>query len=122
MSDDIIKKILDDIEHDAEREDSLRRMIASAFEARIRVYTLLVAIFIVASAAIAVWVAVLFFRTDEVRSMILYATVFNTCMLTIAGARIFIWLLLLRQRVIRELKKLELRLLEMAKSDRAGAT
>jgi hypothetical protein len=122
MSDEIIKKILDDMEHDAHREDSLRRMVASAFEARTRVYTLLVGIFIAVSLAIAVWVAILFFRTDEVRYMILYATVFNTCMLTIAAVRLFLWQLLLRQRVIREIKKLELRLLEMAKDDRAGAT
>jgi len=30
MSDDIVRKILNDIEHNSEREDSLRRMIASA--------------------------------------------------------------------------------------------
>jgi hypothetical protein len=115
MSDEIVRKILEDLEQDSGREDSLRRMIAGAFEARTRVFTLIVGIIIVAALAAAVWVAILFFRTDEVRGMILYATLFNTCMLAIATMRLFLWQLLLRQGVMREIKRLELRLLELAK-------
>ena len=48
--------------------------------------------------------------------MILYATLFNTCMLVIATMRLFLWQLLLRQGVMREIKRLELRLLELAKN------
>ena len=91
-------------------------MIAGAFEARTRVFTLIVGIIVVAALAAAVWVAILFFRTDEVRDMILYATLFNTCMLVIATVRLFLWQLLLRQGVMREIKRLELRLLELAKN------
>jgi hypothetical protein len=116
MSDDIVRKILDEMEHDSGREDSLRRMIASAFEARTRVYTLIVGIIVAAATTAAVWVTILFFRTDEVRDMILYATLFNTCMLVIASVRLFLWQLLLRQGVMREIKRLELRLLELAKT------
>ncbi len=119
MSDEIVRKILDELEHDSTREDSLRRMIASAFEARTRVYTLIVGIIVVAAMAVAVWVAILFFQTDEIRSMILYATLFNTCMLAIASVRLFLWQLLLRQGVMREIKRLELRLLEL--SNKTGA-
>jgi hypothetical protein len=116
MSDEIVRKILEDLEQDSGREDSLRRMIAGAFEARTRVFTLIVGIIIVAALAAAVWVAILFFRTDEVRGMILYATLFNTCMLAIATVRLFLWQLLLRQGVMREIKRLELRILELAKN------
>ena len=116
MSDEIVRRILDEMEHDSAREDSLRRMIASAFEARTRVYTLIVGIIIVAALAAAVWVAILFFQTDEIRNMILYATLFNTCMLVIASVRLFLWQLLLRQGVMREIKRLELRLFELAKN------
>ncbi len=116
MSDDIVKKLLEDLEQDSGREDSLRRMIAGAFEARMRIYTIIVGVIVVAALAAAVWVAILFFRTDEVRGMILYATLFNTCMLTIAMVRLLLWQLLLRQGVMREIKRLELRLLELAKN------
>jgi hypothetical protein len=116
MSDEIVKKILEDLEQDSGREDSLRRMIAGAFEARTRVFTLIVGIIIVAAGAAAVWVAILFFRTEAVRDMILYATLFNTCMLAIAMVRLLLWQLLLRQGVMREIKRLELRLLELAKN------
>jgi hypothetical protein len=117
MSEAIAKRILVEIEHDSAREDTLRQMIASAFEARTRVYTLIVGIVVVAATAAAVWVAIRFFQTDEVRGMILYATLFNTCMLAIATVRLFLWQLLLRQGVMREIKHLELRLVELAKSD-----
>jgi hypothetical protein len=111
MSDEIVKKILDEMEQDSAREDSLRRMIASAFEARTRIFTLVGAIIKAVALAAAVWMAVLFFRTEEIRNMILYATIFNTCMLMIATMRLFLWQLLLRQGVMREIKRLELRLI-----------
>ena len=116
MSDDVVKRILDETEYDSPREDSLRRMIVSAFEARTRVYTGLVAISIVLALAVAAWVAILFFQTQEVRSLILYATVFNTCIVTIAAVRLFLWQVLLRQGTIREIKRLELRILELTKT------
>jgi Na+/H+-dicarboxylate symporter len=116
MPDDIAKKILHDLEYDSEREDSLRRMFTSAFEARTRVFTFIVGFFIVVFTAIAVWVAILFFRTDDVRYMILYSTVFTTCIVTIAAVRLFLWQLLLRQRILREIKRLELRIITMTEA------
>ena len=94
-----------------------RRMIAGAFEARTRVFTLIGAVIKVVALAAAVWVAVLFFHTDEIRRMILYATVFNTCMLILATTRILLWQLLLRQGVMREIKRLELRLFRVKRNN-----
>ena len=88
-----------------------------------RIFTVLVFLVIAVTLAIAVWVAILFFQTDEIRKMILYATLFNTCMLAIASVRLFLWQLLLRQGVLREIKRLELRVLEWMKDapiDRVG--
>lgn len=119
MPDDITKKILHDLEYDSAREDSVRRFVASAFEARTRVLSFIVGLFIVVFAALAVWVAILFFRTDEVRYMILYSTVFTTCIVSLAATRIFMWQLLHRQRVLREIKRLELRIITMAKPSAA---
>jgi hypothetical protein len=116
MSDELVRKILDDAEYDTAREHSLRRFIASAFEARTRAYTWLVAIAIVLATGVAVWMAILFFGTQELRALILYATVFNTCMLTIAAVRLFLWQVLLRQGTFREIKRLELRIVELTKT------
>ena len=120
MSEEIVNPILEEMEHDSAREDTLRQMIASAFEARTRVYTLIVGIIVVVATAVAVRVGIRFFQTDEVRGMILYATLFNTCMLAIATVRLFLWQLLLRQGVMREIKRLELRLVELAKNAAAA--
>jgi hypothetical protein len=114
MSDEIVRKILDETEHDTAREDSLRRMIAGAFEARTRVFTLITGFIKIVALAVAVWMAILFFQTEEIRKMILHATVFNTCIVIMAMMRLFLWQLLLRQGVIREIKRLELRLVEFA--------
>jgi ABC-type sugar transport system permease subunit len=116
MSDDIIRRIMSDMEHDSERDDTVRRMIASAFEARTRTYTFATISIAVVALALAVWVAVLFFKTDDIRWMIAYGTLFNTCMLTIVFVRLVLWQLLLRQGIIREIKRLELRVLEMTKA------
>jgi ABC-type sugar transport system permease subunit len=121
MSDDLIRRIMSDMEHDSERDDSVRRMIASAFEARTRTYTFATISIAVVALALAVWVAVLFFKTDDIRWMIAYGTLFNTCMLTIVFVRLVLWQLLLRQGVIREIKRLELRVLEMAKTASNGS-
>ena len=56
------------------------------------------------------------FKTDDIRWMIAYGTLFNTCMLTIVFVRLVLWQLLLRQGIIREIKRLELRVLEMTKA------
>jgi ABC-type sugar transport system permease subunit len=116
MSDDIIRRIMSDMEHDSERDDTVRRMIASAFEARTRTYTFATISIAVVALALAVWVAVLFFKTDDIRWMIAYGTLFNTCMLTIVFVRLVLWQLLLRQGIIREIKRLELRVLEMTQA------
>jgi hypothetical protein len=121
MSDDLIRRLMSDMENNSDREDSVRRMIASAFEARTRTYTFIVMAIMLISTGIAVWLAVLFFRTDDIRWMIAYGTLFNTCMLTIVLVRLALWQLLLRQGVIREIKRLELRILEMTKTASDGS-
>jgi hypothetical protein len=116
MSDEIAGGRLEELDRESGRDDSLGRMIASAFAARMRAYTFLVIAVVTTAAAAGVWMGVLFFQTEEIRRLILYAVVFNLCALVIASMRIFLWQVLLHQRVLRELKRLELRMLELAKN------
>lgn len=121
MTDETIKNILGDLEYDSGREDSLRRFIASAFEARDRTYLLIAVAVTLVGFGIAASVAVLFFQTQEVRDMIFYATVFLTCIIAVATLRVFLWQMLHRQRLLREIKRLEVTIVELAQNlGRAG--
>lgn len=128
MSDDLIRKILDEEipaeeGYEQEREDSLGRMallgFRSAWKGPLRSYVVTAWSFILAFMAIAVWVALLYFRTDELRYMILYATIFNACIVIAAVVRSFLWQVfhrtIQRNMIERNIRRLELRIIELAK-------
>ncbi len=112
---DEIRKILDDT-YDDSREDSIRTMIGDFYNRRM----LSTAIFIWAWGLIfmagAIYSAVRFFGADEVKNQILYATIF-ICLLNFVGIlKIFAWQIIHRNGIKREIKRLEVRLAELAKS------
>lgn len=128
MSEELIRKILDeeipaDEQYDPEREDTLGRMVSlgfrSALKGPLRSYIIVTWSFIVLFMAIAVWVAVLFFQTDDVRFMILYGTVFNSCIVVASVVRSFLWQIfhrtLQRNIIERNMRRLELRIVELRK-------
>lgn len=61
----------------------------------------------------AVYSAVEFFRTDQVRSQILHATIFLFCNLWMGFVSVFGWVMMQRPRISREIKRLELRIAEL---------
>jgi uncharacterized membrane protein YciS (DUF1049 family) len=69
--------------------------------------------------AVAVWVATLFFQTEDIWFMILYATVFNSCIIIASVIRSFLWQIIhstLQRRIIeRDIRRLELRMVELSK-------
>lgn len=110
-----IRSILDD-QYDASREDSIRAMIGDFYSRRM----LSTAVFIWTWGAIfmvgAIYSAVRFFRAEEVKSQILYAAVF-ICLVQFVGLmKVFAWQMIARNSIKREIKRLEIRLAELAKS------
>ena len=59
--------------------------------------------------------AVLFFQTVSTQYQIVYASLFITFMLFLAIIKIFAWQLIHRNGILREIKKLELRIAEMSR-------
>ena len=128
MSDDLIRKILDEEipaeeGYDEEREDSLVRMASLGFRSALRGplcgYIVTAWSFILAFMAIAVWVTFLFFRADDLWHMILYATIFNACIVIASVVRSFLWQVfhrtIQRNMIERNIRRLELRIVELAK-------
>jgi hypothetical protein len=111
MTSEIINQILDDSEYDAERAESLREMVLEAFAKRMRSVTIIVGGLLALFIALSIWVTILFFQAEDTWHIVLYATIFNTLMLAIAGIRIFLWQTLHRGRLQRDIKRLELRVM-----------
>lgn len=114
MKDDI-RKMLDDT-YDDSREDSIRSMIGDFYSRRMLSTAVTVwvmgGVFLVG----AIYIASLFFATDEVQLQIMYAAIF-ICLLNLIGLlKIFSWQIVHRNGIKREIKRLEIRVAELAKS------
>ena len=98
--------------YDLDREEGLRDMIAESFRGKKRWMAILVWTESLVFTGLAVVVAVKFFSVDTVKDSILYATLFVVLSLMIALCKIWYWMWMNRNSVLREIKRLELRVLQ----------
>jgi len=122
MNSEEIRKIIDDV-YDDSREDSIRSMIRDFYGWQMGSYTCRIH-----STAVFIWVAGLlffagaiysgirFFGADQTRDQIMYAAGFICCVYLVGLVKIFAWQMLHRKNIKREIKRLELRIAELAKS------
>jgi len=95
------------------REQSVREMIAATFRGRNRWLAILVWIYIFAFAALGVVVAVAFFRTDAMADKLMYAAIFIMVTFFVGMMKMWYWMLMNRNALAREIKRLELRIAEL---------
>ncbi len=98
--------------YDEAKEGFMRDVLVSSFKGRMRAATIIAYATILPFAAIAVYAAVQFFLADQVRDMIMYATIFATSISVVLVTKLWYWMLANRNGIQRELKRLELRLAE----------
>lgn len=110
-----IRNILDD-QYDASREDSIRAMIGDFYSRRMLSTAVFIWIWGVIFMVGAIYSAVRFFDAEEVKSQILYAAVFISLLNLLGLVKIFAWQIIHRNGIKREIKRLEIRLAELAKS------
>lgn len=115
MSTPDIRKIMDDT-YDDSREGSIRSMVSDFYSRRM----LWTSLFIWAIGLVffvgAIFAAVKFFGADQTRDQILYATAFLTFVILLTVVKTFAWQILHRNSLAREIKRLEIRIAELAKS------
>ncbi|MBP7052972.1 MAG: hypothetical protein KBE65_18360 [Phycisphaerae bacterium] len=114
MNDDI-RKILDDT-YDDSREDSLRTMIGDLYSRKMLSTTVLIWFWAIVFLVAAGYAAMKFFETDETQSQIMYAALFVCLVQFIGLMKVFAWQMMARNSVKREIKRLELRIAELAKA------
>jgi len=114
MSNEQFKKIVDNpLEYDESKED-LRSMAKEAFSKKMRwVIVNCYAWFFVLLVPIIISV-IQFFKTDQTKSQIMYAAIFVCCTLSICFLKVLWWVMLVRHSIKREIKRLELRVAELA--------
>ena len=114
MSNEQFKKIVDNpLEYDESKED-LRLMAKEAFSKKMRwVIINCYAWFFVLLVPIIISV-IQFFKTDQTKSQIMYAAIFVCCTLSICFLKVLWWVMLVRHSIKREIKRLELRVAELA--------
>ena len=110
-----IRKILDDT-YDDSREDSIRTMIGDFYSRKMLSVAVLVWFWGIVFFVGAGYSAMKFFETDETQLQIMYATVF-VCLVQFMGLmKVFAWQMIARNSIKREVKRLEIRIAELAKS------
>jgi hypothetical protein len=105
-----------DDKYDDAREDTIRSMLSEFYSRKMAATAVFVWAIGVIFLALAVYSAVAFFRTDQTKYQILYATIFITCFHAMGLMKIFAWQVLHRNSIKREIKRLELRIAELTPS------
>jgi len=115
MNDENIRRMLDDT-YDDSREDSICSMIGDFYNRRMLSTAVLVWVMGVIFIAGAIYSALRFFGAAEVQSQIMYAALF-VCLFNLVGIlKVFAWQIIHRNSIKREIKRLEIRIAELADS------
>ncbi len=101
---------------DPDREPPLRTQIAETFRGRFRWLAWLATFYRIVILIPAVIAAIQFFRVDGTRELIAYATLFLICVVASAIIKLWYWMLLNKNSVIREIKRLELQIAELTQA------
>lgn len=115
MKDADIRKMIDNT-YDESREGSIRSMVSEFYSRRMFWTALYIWVIAMAFLIGAVFSAVKFLDAAVTRDQILYATLFLTFTYLLGLMKIFSWQMVHRNSIAREIKRLEIRLAELAKS------
>jgi hypothetical protein len=105
MNDEEIRKIIDD-NYDESKEDSIWSMARNFYSRKFLSTAILVWVWAIIFFVPAAFSAIQFFKTDQTKSQIMYATIFICCFNGICLMKIFAWQMIHRNSIKREIKKL----------------
>jgi hypothetical protein len=117
MNDEQIKRIIEDT-YDESKEDTLVSWIRDCYSKKMLWVMVNVYLGYLILLALIVFSSIKFFRTDHARSQILYAAIFVCCNLWMGFVSVFGWVMMQRPTIKREIKRLELRIVELSEAVR----
>jgi hypothetical protein len=113
MKDETIKRIIED-SYDESKEEGLRSIVRDFYTRKLMSSVILVWALAIVFISLAVISAVLFFKTDQIPRQIMYAALFVVGVHEFGVIRIFAWQMAHRHNLKREIKRLELRVVELS--------
>lgn len=112
-----LKKIIDSPDtYDETKEETLYAWFRDAYSKRMRWVVTCIWIQYIILIVPTVYSAIAFFRTDQARSQIMYATIFLFGNLWMGFISVFGWVMLQRPNISREFRRLELRIAELSEA------
>lgn len=112
MNEKQIQKIITDT-YEESKEDTLRGMIGDFYNRKNSSSIALVWVFAIIIILLSVYCGTAFFKAEDTRMQIMYATIFIVLMESLNIIKIFAWLIVHRNGIKREIKRLELRIAEL---------
>ena len=112
MNDEDIKKIIEDT-YDDSKEESYIEWVKDFFRNRLPLVTISLFVLFVLFWAAAIHCGILFFKSEDTKYQIMYAVLFIFCTQGIMFTKIVGWQTMHRNRIAREIKRLELRIAEL---------
>ncbi len=108
---DIQKMIADNYEES--KEDTLRGMIRDFYNRKNTSSIILVWVYFIMWSAIAYYCACAFFDTEDTQKQIMYSAIFIICVQMCGLVKILGWIMIYRNSLKREIKRLEIRIAEL---------
>ena len=112
MNDEQIKKMIEDT-YETSKEDTLRSMLKDFYNRKMLSSIILLWAYFLIFLALAIFSGIKFFKTDQTQYQMMYAAIFVCCVQFFALIKIFAWQMIHRNRITREIKRLEIRIAEL---------
>ncbi len=113
MSQEQIRRIIED-SYDDSKEETLRAMARDFYSRKLLSTAILVYGWVIIFIALAVYSATRFFKADQTQGQIMYAALFVIGVHGVGLVKIFAWEMLHRSGIRRDLKRIELRVVELS--------
>ena len=115
MSNEQIKRIIED-SYDESKEEGLRSIARDFYNRKLLSSVILVWIVGIVFVGLAVYSARQFFQTDQTKWQLVYAALFIVGVHEVSVIKIFAWQMAHRHNLKRDIKRLELRVVELSET------
>ena len=102
--------------YDESKEGTIRSMIGDFYNRKMVSVVVFVWAFALIFIVIAVFSGVKFFQSEQVKDLIMYAVIFLVSIHLVDLMKLFAWMIIHRNSIKREIKRLELRIAELTET------
>ncbi len=113
MKDERLQQMMDDI-YDDSKEDGLMAMVRDFYNRRMMSIVITIWAWGIACMGVAIYSGIMFFRVEGITYQLMHATIFLVMCGWVGLVKVLAWQIINRNNLKREIKRLELRVAELA--------